>query len=311
MIHVLPHPGYARRMHCYLQEMYPLTLRIPLAGVIGGTAVLFTRFVLGVTGTETYASLAMCSAAVFLLLLLLRLMDELKDVDVDRALFRDRPLPSGRVRESDIRWSMAVTATVFVAVHLAYPAALLTALPLLAYTWLMYRYFYIPDVLRENLFLNLATHNPVIPLIFLHCTFVTVAVEGAAPSALQWTLLLPGVLMLWSVMFAWEIARKIRAPHDENAYVTYSQLLGRGGAVALAFGAQSVGAGLLLAFVLAAEWTSVALLPLSAAYAGVAVIYARYLLRPLRERARLLRPAAELYAVVMMISVMIGSGSAL
>jgi 4-hydroxybenzoate polyprenyltransferase len=295
-------------MHCYLQEMYPLPLRFPLAAIIGSSAVLFTRWTMGGESIAPFVPIALCSAAVFLLLLLLRLMDELKDVDIDRALFRDRPLPSGRVREHDIRWSMVVTAAAYVGVHLLYPATLITALPLLGFTWLMYRYFFIPGVLRENLFLNLATHNPVIPLIFLHCVFVSVTAAGADPSALPWTLLASGVLMLWSVMFAWEIARKIRAPRDENAYVTYSQLLGRGGAVALAFGAQTLGAGLFLTFVLTGGWTPWALLPLGAAYSGLLVIYARFLLQPQTERARLLRPAAEVYAVAMMLSVILGSG---
>ncbi len=308
MIHVLPLPGFMRRMHCYMQEMYPLALRIPLAAVIGSTAVLFTRFVLGAVPGEPLPAVTLCSAAVFLNLLLLRLMDELKDVDIDRALFRDRPLPSGRVREHDIRWSMAVTAAAYLGAHVLYPLSLLTAVPLLGYTWLMYRYFFIPGVLRENLFLNLATHNPVIPLIFLHCAFTTVVVSGAAHAALQWSLLAPGVLMLWSVMFAWEIARKIRAPRDENAYVTYSQLLGRGGAVALAFGAQTLGAGLFTVFVFTAGWTPLALLPMAAAYAGLGTIYTRYLMYPVTARARLLRPAAELYAVAMMLSVIAACG---
>ena len=46
--------------------------------------------------------------------LMLRLMDELKDADIDRELFPDRPLPSGRVLESDIKRSLAAVAAALI-----------------------------------------------------------------------------------------------------------------------------------------------------------------------------------------------------
>ena len=308
MIQALPDTGYARRIRCYLGEMYPLQLRVPLAVLIGATAVLFTVGLHGWSPAGAAAPISVVSAAAFLLLLLLRLMDELKDVDIDLALFRDRPLPSGRVRESDIRWSMAAVTSAYVAVHCLYPASLLTALPLLGYTYLMYRYFFAPALLRDNLFLNLATHNPVIPLIFLHLVVLTAIAQGAELSTLHWFAIARGVLMLWSVMFAWEIARKIRCAEEENAYVTYSQLLGRAGASALAFGAQTIGLLLALAFVAEGSWPVAAVLPLLAGYAYSAYRFARFLAKPTPESAQLRAPA-ELYAVLMMCSVILANWS--
>ena len=49
----------------------------------------------------------------------LRLMDELKDQEVDRALFRDRPLPSGRIHEADIVFTLWVGIALFLAPNLA------------------------------------------------------------------------------------------------------------------------------------------------------------------------------------------------
>ncbi len=310
MTHALPQPGYGRRMTCYLQEMYPLPLRAPLSLIIGATAVLFTTHVQGGATTDLLGPIAVTCAAAFLILLLLRLMDELKDLEIDLQLFRDRPLPSGRVREHDIRWSMAAVTAAYVGVHLLYPASLLSALPLLGYTYLMYRYFFIPGVMRDNLFLNLATHNPVIPLIFLHLVLVTAAAGGVAPSALHWPLLLRGVGMLWMTMFAWEIARKIRGPREENDYVTYSRLLGRGGAVALAFTAQTISAVCALVFAGEGRWMLLALTPMLGGYGLQCFAYVRFLRRPDARTARL-RPFAELYAVLLMISVILASWSAL
>jgi len=309
MIHAYSAHGYAQRMWCYLQEMYPLAQRLPLALIIGAAVVLFTQSALAEPHPALLLPLAVSSAAVFLLLLLLRLMDELKDVEIDRALFRERPLPSGRVRESDIRISMTAVAAAFVALHLLLPVTLLSAIPLLGYTFLMYRYFFVPGLLRGNLFLNLATHNPVIPLIVLHCMIVTAAAADLPLAALDWNMLLRGALMLWMPMFAWEIARKIRAPEDENAYVTYSRLLGRHGAVALAFAAQSVAAASALSFVVAGSWSAIALLPLLAAWILLTIAYARFLLRPVPAHARL-RVYGEVYAVTLMISVIFASWSA-
>lgn len=301
------HSGFPRRMALYLREMYPLSQRIPMTLLIAASVLLFMRQSHGWENPAWIALLAAAAGAVFFILLLLRLMDELKDLDIDRELFRDRPLPSGRVRESDIRLGMTGATVAYLLPHFVWPQALPSALLLLAYTGLMYVYFFIPGLLRRNLLLNLATHNPVIPLIIVHLCLLSAAAQGAAFSALKWDVILLFAAMLWSALFAWEIARKIRSPREENAYVTYSQIFGRAGAVSVAFAAQSAGAALALVLTRRCGWPAAALLPLAAGYLLLCFAYARFLLRPDPKSARL-RPFAEAYALLLMSTVILGAG---
>jgi 4-hydroxybenzoate polyprenyltransferase len=159
-------------------------------------------------------------------------------------LFRNRPLPSGLVLESDLRIALPVVTALFLAVNVPMPAAFPFAVALLCYALLMFVWFFLPDLLRPNLLLTLATHNPVVGLMFVYLAAVAADEQGVAFQDLDDGVLAATVLQYWAMGFAWEISRKIRQPQEEDAYVTYSRLLGRRGALAVALGAQTVAAGI-------------------------------------------------------------------
>jgi 4-hydroxybenzoate polyprenyltransferase len=214
-------------------------------------------------------------------MLMLRLADELKDVEVDRALFPWRPLPSGRVRQHDIRLALAVTAASFVLPH-AWSGGLGSALAALGWAAAMSCWFFVPHLLRPRLLATLLTHQPVVPLLLLHL------LGTASPTAA--TALV--VAVFWSSLLAWELARKVRAPEEENAYVTYSRLFGARGACGLVLLVQLAGlaAGLALAATTAVSFR----LPALQALATVALAFpiGRFLARQDARAARL-RPWAE------------------
>jgi 4-hydroxybenzoate polyprenyltransferase len=231
-------------------------------------------------------------------MLVLRLMDELKDQDVDRALFADRPLPSGRVLVSDIRVALVLVSATFVAAHLGRGPALWSALGVLGYAGLMFRWFFVPGRMRPRLLLTLATHNPVIAVLLVHLAVLAAAtrgrrVDGAALAAL--------VVLFWAPAFAWEIARKIRAAEEENAYVTYSRVLGRAGAVSVVAAAQTL--ALLLAVVLTRRHGLhvAALACVGGGWLLAQAAHARFLLRPDARSSRL-RPFAELFLLSVLLA---------
>jgi 4-hydroxybenzoate polyprenyltransferase len=201
--------------------------------------------------------------SVFSVFLILRLMDELKDRDIDRELFPERPLPSGRVRESDIRITLTAVITAFLAANLFAGRAFWTALLVLGYALLMFRLFFIPDLLRRSLLLSLATHTPIVPLLLLHGFAVFSAGRGLPAAGLAWRRIIPYTVMIWAVYAAWEITKKTRRRDDETRYVTYSKILGPAGAVALAGALQALTSGIAVYFFLA--------LDLSATYVAVIV----------------------------------------
>jgi 4-hydroxybenzoate polyprenyltransferase len=292
MREALPRPGFFGRITVYLKEMYPLPRRAltSLLAAVGFRSVLGR--IQGLHSPLLSPWALLCTAAIFAFMLILRLMDELKDVEIDRALFPDRPVPSGRVLESDVWVSLVAVLPAFWLAHVGTGIGLGTATLLLGYALLMFKWFFVPGFLRPRLLPTLATHTPVIPLLFLHLVVLFCLEHRMSLAAVRWTATSLLIGMYWALAFAWEIARKIRAPQSEDAYVTYSRLLGQKGAVLLAGGAASAGlvAGLSLFRACPLSWVFVP--ALVAGWAGVVFAQGRFLLTP-NERTSRLAPWAE------------------
>jgi 4-hydroxybenzoate polyprenyltransferase len=272
--------------------MYPVPQRLAGAAVIAlGLHTLVSR-THGLEPEPLSAATLRGTVAVFAFLLVLRLMDELKDVAVDRALFPERPLPSGRVRAGDLAGALAVAAAVFMVAHVGTGPARVTAALSLAYAGLMFRWFFIPGTMQPSLPLTLVTHTPVIPLLLLHLVTLFAHEGDLALGALGGPAALLLVGSCWASFFGWEIARKIRASGEEDAYVTYSRLLGPRGAVALATSAQTLSLGLAL-WLWARHGLSPAFLVLTGAGYLVALGGHLRFLRAPGPRTSCLRPFAE------------------
>ena len=301
---MMPRPGYLGRLWTYLDEMYPLAQRVPGAALLAIAVALMFGRIHGLGGGLGPAT-ALAAWNAFLFMLILRLMDELKDKEVDQALFRDRPLPSGRVEEADIVFTLWIAIGLFLAPNLTAVPLAIAAVLLLGWALLMFRWFFIRRIMRPNLPLTLVTHNPVVPLMLLNLVVVA-AHGGHVPlSRVRWGPTALFVAMVWASSFAWEIARKIRSAGEENAYVTYSRLLGRRGAVTLAAGAQT--ASLMIGFWL---WRAIGLHAVFAALLGLAwvvaiALHARFLLT-LGPAASNLRRTAEGYALTVLLATVAG-----
>ena len=290
----LPRRGFLGRMRIYLSEMYPFPTRLLSAAFL---YVGFTTIVRHIHDVETsiisrHTLVGILS--VFTVMLILRLMDELKDKETDRELFRDRPLPSGRVLESDISFSLVFVMTLFVVANAWLINTFWMALIVLKYSVLMFKYFFIPQVLRKHLLLNLATHSPIIPIVLVYILILFADEHHIALKDIKWSSSAALIAMFWAVFFAWEVARKIRSREEENTYVTYSQIFGRIGAVVVAAAAQSVTLIIGVYF----YWT----LSFSSAYLAVLVVgygialwgHAHFVLQP-NPRTSKLKHFAEAY----------------
>lgn len=291
---------YCSRMRGYLREMFPLPGHLALALLAAAGIAGFVRTVQGGGGRLAPAAVASPAWNIFATLLILRLMDELKDRDIDRRLFPARPLPSGRVLESDIRRSLVAAILLYLGANAYAAPVFLAAALVLGYSGLMYRRFFAPALLERSLPLTLATHTPSAPLMLLQAHVAAADRLGIPLADLRWPVILPAVGMVWFALLGWELARKIRAPEEETAYVTYSRLLGPAGAVAAAAAAQ--GLAVLLGVWLAVRfrlppWHPAAL---AGAWLLCAAAYARFLRRPAASTSRL-RPfaAAFVFAVLL------------
>jgi 4-hydroxybenzoate polyprenyltransferase len=298
--------GLVARLTVYLREMYPPLPRLMFAALLAASLFALTARIHQKPVIWTDAHLAVAIVGVFLFLLVLRLMDELKDLDIDRELFADRPVPSGRVRITDVGIALAFCSVAFVAINAWAPTASPWAVLVLGYSVLMFRYFFAPNLLRRVLLLNLLTHNPVVLLLLLWVVAVFADRQQAAMADLNWRTMALVLGGYWSALLAWEIARKIRAPEEETDYVTYSQVLGRRTAALVTLSLQATTFGAALHLQRAFDLSPALVVVLGVALAVAAFTTARFSWRPSPSTSRRLRPFAEHYILALCVAVILG-----
>jgi 4-hydroxybenzoate polyprenyltransferase len=292
------HSGYTGRIRIYFREMYPIPSRLLTSTLL---FVSFTLLVSFVQGQEAALDLRWClqgSLSGFFLALILRLMDELKDARIDRTLFPERPVSSGRVRLSDIRGTLVIVSALLLVVNGTTGSSLMSASVLLMYALLMFRYFYLSPRLKAKLLINLATHNPVVPLLLFHFVVLFALQHHISFSHLNAGVLLV-VGMYWALLLAWELARKVRYRREESGYQTYSRIFGPFGAAALSFSVQSLAFGAGIYLVYTGRLSSFCLILLVAAYVWLLRGYTRFLLRKVTS-GQSLRITAEQFSALIM-----------
>lgn len=301
---MLPQSGYPARMRLYCRQMFPLPVRLI------NSVLLYVSFALLVCRINNWTVDLMSgwsALAIWNLLALafiLRLMDELKDRDIDKQLFANRPVPSGAVLESDIRLTLAGVTGLYFAINLLSPSTVWLAVTCLAYTYLMFAYFFVPRLLRRYLLLNLATHNPSVPLFLIMVTALVAAQHQAALKSLAWGETLVAVGMFWSLVLAWELSRKIRSREEENEYVTYSQIFGRVPAALITLAVQSVAAWLGIRFAFAYQFAPVSVMILGAGYALALLAAIRFVVASSPRTSRL-KPFSEAYTVLVFLAIIV------
>ena len=218
--------SFFSRMRHYLGEMFPLPRHILLSVLIYLSVACFATSLNGSNVSLLSVHTAIGMASVFGLFLMLRLMDELKDFDLDAKLFPERPICSGMVSAADIRIGLGFVTAAFLGGNIFVGYAFWSALVLVGFAYLMFWHFFVREMLRASLPLTLATHQPIMPFLLLHCLMIVADEQQYPWDAWDWRLLAPYVLLLWMPILGWEISRKIRSPGNETEYVTYSRLLG-------------------------------------------------------------------------------------
>lgn len=304
----LPRQGYFGRMRAYLREMYPIPSRLFASALLYASFVALLGRIHGVHVSWLSGWTAVGIWSVFSISLILRLMDELKDRQIDRELFPDRPLPSGRVRASDVALTLTSLIVLLATVNAPTGKTFWVSLFVLTYTFLMFRHFFMPEVLRANLLLTLATHNPIVPITLLYVLSLFSTAHRLDLHNVNWLATSLVITMYWMAFLAWEVARKIRAPEEENAYVTYSRLFGLRGAVLAAVAAQTVAFSIGFYFYGPHLLFSAVPLAILAAGYGLAIWgHARFLLSPSTATSNL-KPFVEGFILSLLIAGVVDYG---
>lgn len=212
-----------KRLNIYFKEMYPIIPRLLLGIIIFGEIYFIVILNNGITDFRINIQEFIGGFTVFSFLLWLRIADDFKDYELDCRLFSERPLPSGRVKKSDLGIFVGLLITVTVTLNVVFMNNFGFFLFLYIYGTLMSLWFFHKKKIQKSLPLALVTHNPVQMIMNIYIISFTCIKYGL--DFFTWT----NFLAAWTLYFPaliWEISRKIRAPKDETEYVTYSKLFG-------------------------------------------------------------------------------------
>lgn len=207
-----------RRWLTYLRERSPLPLLLAIAIPQAVSSHWLVR--VGAPDGQTW----LAAAGLVGLLVLLRLMDEVKDVDKDRVAHPERPIPRGLVSEDEVRTAIrVVTGALIVLASFIRPLEVVLTLPAaVGYAHLMYREFFVPRWLGRHAIAYLVSHQLIVVFMYVY------AVGAAAPDAMF------DMRLLWwaaggvGASLIVEVGRKLD-PDAHPALRTYLQLYGAGG----------------------------------------------------------------------------------
>jgi len=284
-------PGLLHRLATYFQVMFPLHVYGPVAVLTFFSFTFAAQAIQPGGGVRIRPEGMFGLGSMLLVLLLMRLFDEMKDAKVDRLYFPDRPLVTGAVKYGDVKLLSIAAMLALAALNVNRGPA--TTMMLLLYVWLVlsWQWWFFPGAVGRSFFLVFMTTATLIPFLLAYLYAVHLRASGGALQPWRASLL---VLAYWVPFFAWEVARKIRAPEDETAYPTYSRLWGPRRAAAVLMALLLVGGGATCCLVLTCGLPRVLAAYHGALLACSLVPVAAFLLRPGRRTAKL-RQVVVLY----------------
>jgi 4-hydroxybenzoate polyprenyltransferase len=203
--------------------MFPLKVFIPFAFLNHYILYFTVQLFLGVK-TPILSFYSLIGVATILgFMLIMRIFDELKDTEIDKKLFSNRPFPRGAVKKSDLLILLFSIFFIIVILNSFRNYTLPFFLVCLFYGYLTYKWFFLKKIISKYLLLALITHQPLTYLINIYvASTAMVQVKNVMwNSAILWA-----TFVFFIPVLGWEISRKIKAKGTENEYVTYSKIFG-------------------------------------------------------------------------------------
>jgi 4-hydroxybenzoate polyprenyltransferase len=212
-----------KRLPIYFKEMFPIIPRLILGFIVFMEIYFILLLNAGITEFKIQIQEVIGGFTIFSFLCSLRIADDFKDYETDLKLFPNRPLPSGKVKKEDLAIFLTTLITITIILNVFYMNNIIYFLILYIYGLLMSLWFFSKSKIQKSLPLALITHNPVqmimnIYIISFTCIKYNLPMLTLVNILLAFTLYFPALI--------WEVSRKIKAPEEENEYITYSKLFG-------------------------------------------------------------------------------------
>ena len=163
--------------------------------------------------------LGIVAVTLFADLLIMRVLDDIRDSDYDRIANPQRPVASGAVALRDLSTLCALCVTVIVVANLSFPSGLVVLVVQLLYTAaLMAVGQRFPATRGDNLVLNLLVGFPVQLLLYVYLLAAFAKIRADAPTAVVGGL---GILILTLCASQVEFGKKLvrRPATGERSYV--------------------------------------------------------------------------------------------
>lgn len=214
-----------KRLNIYFKEMYPIIPRLCLGFIVFLEIYFIVLLNQGVTQFNLGIQEVICGFTVFSFLCWLRIADDFKDYELDCRLFKERPLPSGRVTKKDLKIFVSILIAFTLIINFIFMPKVHFIFCIILYTYgsLMAVWFFQKYKIQKSLPLALVTHNPVQILLNTYVISFTIIKYNLEIFTLHNIM---AVFTLYFPALIWEVSRKIRAPENETEYVTYSKLFG-------------------------------------------------------------------------------------
>lgn len=216
--------SFLQRMYTYSLEMFPVHIYLPYVVALYVCMNFITQVVAGSDIIiDIYSIVGMLTA--FFIMLEMRTFDDLKDIEIDRDLFPERATPRGAVLKSDISIISISCFLILVATNAIWGhKTIILFIIMMVYALLTFKWFFAEKIHRKNLFLTMATHQPL-PIMINFFLIHTALASGEVYEAFSFHHVL--ILLIFSLpVTAWETSRKIRAVGHETEYETFSMIFG-------------------------------------------------------------------------------------
>jgi len=207
----------------YLRERFPLHENLLFAALLLAGLVLSLQMLMDEKTLTINISALLLLGGVLVMMLLMRLFDDLKDVEADLLLFPERPVARGLIKLKNLWLMVGIVHLILLIINLIMPEGVVWFTICLAFTWLTFRWFFAREFISKRLIVAFVTHQPVGFLV--NMWVASVILSGNQITVTDPEVMWASFLFIIPVML-WEISRKIKAEGTENDYVTYSKILG-------------------------------------------------------------------------------------
>ncbi|MEW8028771.1 MAG: UbiA family prenyltransferase [Candidatus Thiodiazotropha sp.] len=210
--------SFVRRIQLYFTVMYPWFNALLLS-----TVMVMSVKAIYLNDIQLSEHVYFAIFSVFLAFLLLRTYDELKDTEVDKIAFPNRPLVTGLIHYKDVKLINLTAFILLIIINLNKEAATSFFLLFLSFTVLSWQWWLFPKTVSNSFFLTFITHQPLVFLLLLYIMAMH-SFDKNLPIYIEKAVVI--AFVYWLPFIIWEIARKIRAPEQEDRYLSYSKRWG-------------------------------------------------------------------------------------